>query len=110
VTTRTTERDGGTVYDAALHTNRAAYVGNGAHDALALAATASDFEIAPGMHVAQVRMAARRPRGEIISHGFLRVCFVAQAGHTYAMVPCAFATGVRHGLWYPQVADETSNT
>jgi TonB family protein len=70
---------------------------------------AADFEIAPGMHIAQVRVNARRPRGEITSDGSLRVCFLAQAGHTYAIVPRAFATGVKHGVWYPHVADETSN-
>jgi TonB family protein len=72
--------------------------------------TSPDFEITPGIHMAQVRMSARRSRGEVSSDGSLRVCFIAQAGHTYAVVPRAFATGVGHGLWYPQVADETSNT
>jgi TonB family protein len=39
----------------------------------------------------------------------LRVCFVAEAGHTYAVIPRLAATGVGQGLWLPRIADETVN-
>jgi hypothetical protein len=37
------------------------------------------------------------------------VCFVAEAGHTYAVIPRVAAVGVGQGLWLPRIADETVN-
>jgi TonB family protein len=70
--------------------------------------TTGDFEIAPGTHSALVRIEARREHAEV-SSGSLRVCFVAEAGHTYAVIPRVAATGVGQGLWRPRIADETVN-
>jgi TonB family protein len=70
--------------------------------------TTSDFEIAPGTHSALVRIVARREHSAFAS-GSLRVCFVSEAGHTYAVIPRVAATGVGQGLWVPRIADETVN-
>jgi len=70
--------------------------------------TTADFEIAPGTHSALVRIVARRNNGQFSSEA-LRVCFVADAGHTYAVIPRVVATGVGRGLWHPRIADETMN-
>jgi TonB family protein len=70
--------------------------------------TTADFEIAPGTHSALVRIVARRETMEFSSEA-LRVCFVAEAGHTYAVIPRVAATGVGQGRWLPRIADETVN-
>ncbi len=70
--------------------------------------TASDFEIAPGTHSALVRIVGRREH-VAVSSGVLRVCFVSEAGHTYAVIPRMAATGVGQGPWLPRIADETVN-
>jgi TonB family protein len=70
--------------------------------------TTGDFEIAPGIHSALVRIVARRDRAEFGSEPS-RVCFVAEAGHTYAVVPRVVATGIGQGVWVPRIADETVN-
>ena len=68
----------------------------------------SDFEIAPGTHSALVRIVARRRNAEFSSEA-LRVCFIAEAGHSYAVIPRVAAIGVGQGRWQPRIADETVN-
>jgi TonB family protein len=70
--------------------------------------TTADFEIAPGAHSALVRMIARRNNMQFSSEA-LRVCFVAEAGHAYAVIPRVAATGVGQGRWLPRISDETVN-
>jgi len=70
--------------------------------------TTGDFEIVSGTHSALVRIQARREHAEV-SSGSLRVCFVAEAGHTYAVIPRVAATGIGQRLWRPRIADETVN-
>jgi len=67
----------------------------------------ADFELAPGAHSVLVRVAARRDNRRVLADGSLRVCFAAEAGHTYAIIPRAFATGVGGGIWQPRIEDET---
>jgi len=68
----------------------------------------SDFEIAPGPHSALVRIEARRGNAQISSDA-LRVCFIAEAGHIYSVIPRVAAIGVGQGRWSPRIADETVN-
>jgi hypothetical protein len=68
-----------------------------------------DFELTPGSHSALVRIVAKRDHVQFSSTGSLRVCFVAEAGHTYAIIPSVRPAGVGRGTWYPRIADETTN-
>jgi TonB family protein len=71
-------------------------------------ATTPDFEVTPGTHSALVHVVARRDHAAFSSES-LRVCFVAEAGHTYAVIPRVVATGIGRGRWIPRIADETGN-
>ena len=64
------------------------------------------FEVVPGTHAVGVRLLARRDHLQVESVTALRVCFAAEAGHTYAVEPRIIPT-VRK--WLPRVADETAN-
>jgi hypothetical protein len=61
------------------------------------------------MHSVFVRLDARRKQVEVAADQSLRLCFAAEAGHTYAVIPKVVVASSRQGRWYPRVADETAN-
>jgi TonB family protein len=71
--------------------------------------TSQDFELAPGTHMVLLRLSARRDRGGFWSEDSRRVCFVAEAGHSYAIVLRVLAAGARWVALGHRIADETSN-
>ncbi len=46
-----------------------------------------DFEVLPGMHLVAVRLNARRNFGKAVSRDVRRLCFIAERGRDYEIIP-----------------------
>jgi TonB family protein len=66
----------------------------------------SEFDVAPGTHVVVAHIDGRRRNVRVSSEEPMRLCFAAEAGHSYAIIPRLL---VRQRMWYPRVADETTD-